>query len=307
MSIPKEPRALMINIMYLVLTAMLALNVSAEIFNAFKIVDKGLIKSNEALVESNDALPQAIRDGAKKKNTLAKYAELIDPARSQAKEMNDYLENIMEKLIDMSGNQNGSYDPGDYVEKDGKPTTNLRGKKNKDVTTRMLVKEGVGEEMKQKLNDFRANILAMVDEEDRATMEAQLPSIVDDKTWKDKYGGETGNHTWSSFNFKQMPVQAVLPILRKFQNDVISTESSFLNYLAGEVGTTTDVVIDKFTVVSAPDKTYVIKGEPFKTDVFISASASAESNTGMALSVNGRPLTLDADGVGYLLHRMQRR
>ena len=298
MSIPKEPRALMINIMYLVLTAMLALNVSAEIFNAFKIVDKGLIKSNEALVQSNDALPQAIRDGAKKKNTLAKYAELIDPARSQAKEMNDYLEDIMHKLIDMSGNQNGSYDEGDYVEKDGKPTTNLRGKKNKDVTTRMLVKEGVGEEMKQKLNDFRAGILAMVDEEDRASMEAQLPTIIDDKTWKDKYAGKTGNHTWSSFNFKQMPVQAVLPILRKFQNDVISTESSFLNYLAGEVGTTTDVVIDKFTVVSAPEKTYVIKGEPFKTDVFISASASAESNTGMALSVNGRPLTLDADGVG---------
>ena len=51
----------MINIMYLVLTAMLALNVSAEIFNAFKIVDKGLIKSNEAIVESNDALPDLIR------------------------------------------------------------------------------------------------------------------------------------------------------------------------------------------------------------------------------------------------------
>ena len=44
MSIPKEPRQLMINLMYLVLTALLALNVSAEIFNAFKLVDKGLIK-----------------------------------------------------------------------------------------------------------------------------------------------------------------------------------------------------------------------------------------------------------------------
>ena len=49
MSIPKEPRQLMINIMYLVLTALLALNVSAEVFNAFKLVDKGLVKSNTAL------------------------------------------------------------------------------------------------------------------------------------------------------------------------------------------------------------------------------------------------------------------
>lgn len=284
--------------MYLVLTAMLALNVSAEIFNAFKIVDKGLVKSNQAIVESNDVLPDLIRDGAKKKSTLAKYADLIDPARDQASEMNDYIQNMIDQLIDLSGNQNGTYDDGDYVEKDGKVTTTLRGKKNKDVTTRMLVKEGKGEELKQKLLAFRANILAMTDEDDRDGMEAQLPSIIDDQTWKDKYGDKAGQHNWSSFNFKQMPVQAVLPILRKFQNDVISTESSFLNYLANEVGTTTDVVIDKFTVVSAPAKTYVIKGEKFETDVFISASASKESNTGLKLSVNGRPLTLDNDGVG---------
>ena len=284
--------------MYLVLTAMLALNVSAEIFNAFKIVDKGLIKSNEAIEQSNAALPDLIRDGAKKKSTLAKYADLIDPARDQASEMNDFIENIIHQLIDLSGDQDGKYGDGDYVFKDGKKTTTLRGKKNKDVTTRMLVKEGVGEELKTKLLGFRENIIAMADEEDRAAMESQLPTIIDDKTWQEKYAGKAGKHNWSSFNFKQMPVQAVLPILRKFQNDVISTESSFLNYLANEVGTTTDVVIDKFTVVSAPAKTYVIKGEKFETDVFISASASKESNTGLSLSVNGRPLSLDDDGVG---------
>ena len=298
MSIPKEPRALMINIMYLVLTAMLALNVSAEIFNAFKIVDKGLVKSNEAIEESNDALPDLIRDGAKKKSTLAKYADLIDPARDQAEEMNTFIQDIIDQLIDDSGNQNGQYDDGDYVTKDGKVTTTLRGKKNKDVTTRLLVKGGKGEELKEKLLAFRKGIIDMTDEEDRADMASQLPTIIDDNSWQEKYAGKSGQHNWSSFNFKQMPVQAVLPILRKFQNDVISTESSFLNYLANEVGTTTDVVIDKFTVVSAPAKTYVIKGEKFETDVFISASASKESNTGLSLSVNGRPLSLDDDGVG---------
>ena len=47
MSIPKEPRQLMINLMYLVLTAMLALNVSAEIINAFFSLNKGIKDSNE--------------------------------------------------------------------------------------------------------------------------------------------------------------------------------------------------------------------------------------------------------------------
>ena len=293
----------MINIMYLVLTAMLALNVSAEIFNAFKIVDKGLIKSNDALEESNDALPEAIRTGAKKKSTLEKYADLIDPARDQAKVINDKIENMIHRLIDESGNINGEYDDGDYIYRSGVKTSDLRGKKNKDVTTRILVKDGEGEQLKQELLDFRNAIIELADEEDRASFSKEIPDIVDDKTWKEKYGENSAGKNWSYFNFRQMPVQAVLPILRKFQNDVISTESAFLNYLANKVGTTTDVVIDKFTVVSAPEKTYVINGEQFKTSVFLSASASKESNTGLTLKVNGSNLPIDDEGVATFTAR----
>ena len=54
MSIPKEPRQLMVNLMYLVLTALLALNVSAEILNAFNTVNKGIGDSNELLNSKNE-------------------------------------------------------------------------------------------------------------------------------------------------------------------------------------------------------------------------------------------------------------
>ena len=299
MSIPKEPRQLMINIMYLVLTAMLALNVSAEIFNAFKIVDKGLIKSNKALEESNKALPELIRDGAKKKKALEQYAERIEPSQELSKTMTQEIEDIMHYLIDASGNQDGEYNDADYVFKDGKKTSTLRGKKNTDVTTRLLVKEGRGEELKKQLMEYRQGILDLVDEEDRASFANEIPTIIDDETWKEKAATKSKNakFDWSTFNFKQMPVQALLPVFRKFQNDVISTEATYLNYLANKVGTSTDVVLDKFTVVSSPEKTYVINGETFKTEVFMSASASAESNTGVSITVNGRPLSLNNEGV----------
>ena len=228
MSIPKEPRQLMINIMYLVLTAMLALNVSAEIFNAFKIVDKGLVKSNSALGESNDALPEAIRTGTKKKSTLEKYADLIDPARDASKEINDKIENLINRLIDESGDDNGVKGDGDYIYRNGEKTTDLKGKKNKDVTTRILVKDGEGEKLKQELLDFRNAIIALADEEDRETFSREIPDIVDDNTWKEKYGNNIAGKDWSYFNFRQMPVQAVLPILRKFQN----LNQKFQNYNA---------------------------------------------------------------------------
>lgn len=294
MAIPKEPRQLMINIMYLVLTALLALNVSAEIFNAFKIVDKGLEKSNVALDESNNALPAAIRDGAKKKKSLEQYADRIDPAQQKSEALTASLQEIIDELVDKSGDKNGVHDDGDYRMVQG--VKELRGKKNNDMATKFLVENGRGEQLKEALTKYRNEIMELVDEEDRAAVAKEIPPIVDDETWKLKKR-KRKNYTWSTFNFRHMPVQAVLPILRKFQNDVKSIEAEFLNYLANKVGTTTDVVLDRFTVVSAPEKTYVINGEQFTTDVFLSASASTESNTGVAIKVNGRDLAVDDDGV----------
>ena len=85
MSIPKEPRQLMINIMYLVLTALLALNVSAEIFNAFEMVDKGLNSANETLDESNASLPVTIRD----RDTMEQERVAIDKIETILKEKLD--------------------------------------------------------------------------------------------------------------------------------------------------------------------------------------------------------------------------
>ena len=291
MSIPKEPRQLMINIMYLVLTALLALNVSAEIFNAFKIVDKGLIKSNKAIDDSNGPLPEIIRTGAKKKASLAKYAELIDPARSLTRDLDAEIQTMIETLIDQAGDGDGVEGEGDYIVTSS-GVRKLKGEKNKDVTTRMLVKGGKGEELKAKLTEYRAKMLELVDEDKKAEYDNNFPVIVDDETWTKKAGVKD----WSEFNFKQMPVQATIPILRKFQNDVKSTENTFLNYLAGQVGTTTEVVLDKYAVVSAPEKSYIIKGEQYKSELFLGAFAGEDSKTDIKISIDGRNIPL-RDGV----------
>jgi len=145
MSIPKEPRQLMINIMYLVLTALLALNVSAEIFNAFKMVDNGLISANKSIDESNKSLPELIRTGAKKKSSLATYADRIGGIQAVSAEANDYIDEIVNTLIDESGDRSGAVDEGDYVDVKGNRV--LRGKKNYDGVTRIMVEAGKGEEL----------------------------------------------------------------------------------------------------------------------------------------------------------------
>ena len=293
MSIPKEPRQLMINIMYLVLTALLALNVSAEVFNAFKIVDKGLIKSNKAMDEANSKLPKAIADGAKKKASLAKYAELVAPAQSESNKAVDYIQAVIDELIDESGDRSGAVDEGDYVEVQG--IKKLRGQKDFDATTRLLVDNGKGEELKKMLEEYRQSIINLGDDADKASLEKNIPISIDDETWQIK-AGKNPNYTWSKFNFGHMPVQAVLPILRKFQNDIKTTETEFLNYLSKKVGGVEDLVFDQFNIVSAPKKSYIINGETFETEIFLAASTSGDSKTGININVNGQPLTVNSEG-----------
>jgi gliding motility-associated protein GldM len=285
MSIPKEPRQLMINIMYLVLTALLALNVSAEIFNAFKVVDKSMEQSNVALEQASNKLPQAIKDGAKKKESLAVYAERVDPTRQYASELNDYIQNIIDTMITATG----GYLPDPET---GQITDHLKGEKNKDVTTRMLVDQGVGEQLKAKILEYREKFVSLLDTADRATYGKDIALGIDDESWKKKK-----KKSWSEMNFNHMPLQAALPILRKFQNDVKNSEATILNYLAGKVGTTDELVLDKFTVVSAAKKAYVIKGESYEADIFLSAFAGSDSKTGISISVDGRTLPTDAEGV----------
>ena len=289
MAIPKQPRQLMINIMYLVLTALLALNVSAEIFNAFKMVDKGLKESNAALDQQITAVRESVKEGAKKKADYAKYSERVAPLGEVTKGLTSYIDDLVNQLIDESGNMNGTVDEGDYVVKGSK--RDLKGKKNKDVTTRRLINDGIGEELKQKILDAQKAYLALVDTADQASMASKIALKIDDESWK----ASKDKNSWAEFNFKQMPLQACLPIFTKFKNDAKSTEASVLNYYNDIVGGK-DVVLDKFQVFSSPKKAYVIKGETYETEISLGASASAESNTGVAISVGGRSLNVSEEG-----------
>ncbi len=297
MSIPKEPRQLMINIMYLVLTALLALNVSAEVFNAFKMVDKGLAKSNKALDESMEALPEAIRDGAKTRPSLATYAERIDPIKQTSDELVAYLEDIKTKLIEDKDDATGEI-RGGYVEDKQTGLQELKKAKDYGVTTRILIdpenpEAGLGNEIKSRLEKFKADMLKHIDKEDHGTFSKEIAVQIDEETWKKK-----DKKSWAHMNFDHMPLQAVLPIFSKFINDVKSTEAAALNYLAGKVGAGgTTVVLDKYTVVSAPEKSYIIKGEKYKTDIFLSAAAGDDSGTKISYAVNGKTLPKNNEGM----------
>lgn len=276
MSIPKEPRQLMINLMYLVLTALLALNVSAEVMNAFFSLDRGLKNSRDIVEKNNTSLTAAIEKAATDYPSpqAEDYKNRAKQAGQMVEEFVAYVEGIRKGLFEKAGGENPKVP--------GQP----KDIRNKDITTKMFVNDGLGNEIEQKIKDLRAKLTDIVDK-DGGTV-SSLPLDVEELP-----KGTTAKN-WSEFKFKQMPVAAVFPLLGKIQSDAKNSATAVLNYCATKVQGT-DLKFDKFVPGVAPKKNYVILGEEFEAEVFLSAFSSKTDNVN--INVDGRNVPLK-DGIG---------
>jgi gliding motility-associated protein GldM len=287
MSIPKEPRQLMINLMYLVLTAMLALNVSAEIINAFFALNKGINNTNGIVDNSNIRLKASIDAQAKAyTNPITANAKSgAEKAIEISKEFASYVTGLNDDMVTAAGGPNPEY-------ADGRPVRF----KDKDVTTRMFLPEGEnkGEELQKRILETREKYLALItDPKEKAEIEKQIALGVE--TMED-ISKVSKAKTWSEYKFKQMPVAAVMPFFTKLKADAKNSETALLNYFADKVNIK-EIKFDGFKVAIAPKNGYIIQGEKFEADVYL-AAYSTNPGSGVNISVNGGGLPTK-DGVGH--------
>jgi len=261
----------MINLMYLVLTALLALNVSAEVMNAFFSLDKGMKTSGQIVDKSNDAVMASINKQADayKNESNEKWRANAKESDRISKEFVAYIEGIRTDLFAAAGGPN--------LKVEGQP----KDIRNKDITTRIFVNDGLGEKIQQKIVETRQQLLALA--ENDPAVEATLPLSVEElpKNTKAK--------NWSEFKFKQMPVAAVFPILGKMQSDAKNSASAILNFCSVKVGGE-DIKFDKFTPAVSAEKNYVIQGERYVADVFLSAYSSSADNISISVGGSGLPM-----------------
>src|SRR5437868_5983239 len=106
MALPREPRQKMINMMYLVLTALLALNVSAEILNAFKTVNHSLENTNTTVNKSTETIMASLQQKMSDPSTAAK-AQLWYPKAQQAvnyaKDAYGYIQSLKDEILTKAG------------------------------------------------------------------------------------------------------------------------------------------------------------------------------------------------------------
>lgn len=269
MSIPKEPRQLMVNLMYLVLTAILALNVSAEILNAFITIDKSIGESNQVVEAANNQLIGDIRAQANAYEQYTYLKEKADSATSFTRIFIDSVENIRQQLLTLSGG----------LDEKGMP----KGLKNKDVTTRYLVDQGRGDQLETEIQNLRNELLSLIDSN---ALRNQLSQSLNLKIEALPEDAETEN--WATFQFRQMPVAAVLPLLSKLQNDARLSETTLLNHFYSKMANTRKH--DRYEAIVSADKSYVIRGEELNAEIFLGAYSSTTDN--ISITVDGRPLAV---------------
>ena len=153
MALPAEPRQKMINLMYLVLTALLALNVSSEILNAFEVVDKSLVTSNSNLKAANQTLYTSLQSKLNDPMTAEKakpWNDKAEQAKKLAAAMDDYINKLKVELKAEAGFK--------MVEKDGKQVEEYK-KDDLEAATRLFGNEkggkNKGPEFEKKLIEFR--------------------------------------------------------------------------------------------------------------------------------------------------------
>ncbi len=268
MSMPKEPRQLMINLMYIVLTALLALNVSAEVMSALFMIDESITETNNLVATENEQLLAEVIKQADAYPQFKIYQEQAEKVVETAQSLNTFINEIRIELMAEGGE----------LDENGHPMK----KGNKDISTRIMVNNKRGFELEEMVNTTKDNLLNILEEEEKQRFSRTLPLKIN------PIPENTTKNNWVEFTFQQMPLAAVLPILSKFQNDLKVSEAILLKHFMGKTGITRKQ--DAFTPVVAANKSYVIKNEPFEAEIFLGSYSSTVDN--LTVSVDGRPITV---------------
>jgi len=292
MSIPKEPRQIMINLMYLVLTAMLALNVSAEVINAFFKFRDGLERTNTVVESANSAGIKALAAAVEEKKDYKALLPAAQQVETIIQEFSSYIDGVTGRLDEAAG---GIVTESNDPNRIGKPEKF----KNKEIPTQFFVDgyEGPlgetvvpeGPVIKDKVAETRQKLVDVLNgiKKDRNLRmnDEEIADIVNKLTLEIDTTNLNGK-SWEEFSFDYMPVAACYPTLSKLKTDANTSGNMIINYLSGKVGATV-VKFDKFVVVSSPKQTYLLQGDTYEADIFLSA---ASSQAKVRVSVNGSSL-----------------
>ena len=273
----------MINLMYLVLMAMLALNISTEVLNGFSIVEESLNRTTANSSKENEVLYADFAD--QMKANPQKVKEWFEKATA-VKRMSDSLYNYAQQLkIEI------------VREADGKDAdvANIKNKDDLEAASHVMLAPGTGQggRLFRAINSFRERILTMVtDPHQRSIIESNLTTKLPAKA-------HTMGKNWQEYMFEDMPVAGAVTLLSKLQSDVRYAEGEVLHSLVANIDMK-DIRVNRLSAFVIPESRTVISGDQFAAQIVM---AAVDTTQQPEIYVGGRRISnglyrFTANGVG---------
>ena len=254
-----SPRQKMINLMYVLLMAMLALNVSSDVLNGFTLVDESLTKSTATSSEQNLAL---YRDFAKfMEQNPEKVHEWYTRAKT-VKQMSDSLYDYATLLKELIAKKADGAE-GDY--------RHLVNREDLEASTAIMlsIEEKRGLKLYNAINNYREQILTMI------TDSVQRQVVIDLFNTEVPKRDITMMRNWQEYNFENMPAIAAITLLTKLQNDIRYTEGEVLHQLAKNIDEG-DVRVNKISALVIPNSKNIVRGSDFSAQIILAAVDSTQ-------------------------------
>ncbi len=264
---PETPRQKMISMMYLVLTAMLALNVSADILNGFTMVDNSLLKTIVNSDKRNEGLHTKME--YLYEQNPQKVGEWLEKSKALKEESDKMYQKLQDAKIAIIALADGSEADPNGIE--------LQKKDNLDVAgqyAQLSTGGQRGKELQTEIESYRDFIKSMLG--DRPKAAAVYDDIFNtDKLYNEKTQAEV---TWVQRNFESMPAVAVITMLSKYQVDVRSAETELLQLFLTNTDAG-DFRVNKITAKLIPSTKHVIQGGKFQAEIALMAIDTTKAPT----------------------------
>ena len=283
MSHSKEtPRQKMISLMYLVLTCLLALNVSREVLDGFVSINESLETTNANFKNNSQKMTEAMQEAIKQgRYEFVPYFSMVEKARGKTQRTITYLDSLKKEVIryteDKAGADTLLLSETDKLDDYDKPTYLLIGS---DETKSRTGKYSASELRMQLvvMADSLLGQLEMMQQKDGLRLPLKDYQILKDKLRafkpQDQYKDKEGNAiTWEYKQFYNQPMAAVITGLSKMQSDIRNLEGELISAFASAPGKLA-VPFNELKARIVPVSQYVQAGTPYTADVFLSAAST---------------------------------
>ncbi|MDE5821627.1 MAG: gliding motility protein GldM [Paramuribaculum sp.] len=266
-----SPRQKMINLMYIVLTAMLALNVSSDVLDGFTQVQDGLSHTNQNFAQRNDAVYATLEAAAKNNPDKAgKWHEMALEVRRESESLCKTIDSLKLAIVRKADGKNGNPD-------------DIQNRENLEASSVVMLSpvSGNGEMLRKKVESFRGFVAPMImDSTTRTGIESMLSTEAKRTDTSDAI------RSWEVVKFENQPVVAAVALLSKLQNDVLYAEGEALSALAGAVDAG-DVRVNELNAFVIPESRYVMRGNPYKAEIVL---AAVDTTARPSIVIDGKKL-----------------